>query len=85
MPTAIPMPCPNGPVVASTPGVTLYSGWPGVLESICLKFFKSSKVKSYPAKYNVAYNKAEPWPADITNLSRLKKLGSEGSILKWWA
>ena len=31
-PTAFEIPCPRGPVVVSTPGVTPYSGWPGVLE-----------------------------------------------------
>ena len=29
MPTALPRPWPSGPVVASTPGVRPYSGWPG--------------------------------------------------------
>ena len=30
MPTALPTPCPRGPVVASTPTVCPNSGWPGV-------------------------------------------------------
>ena len=37
---------PKGPVVTSTPGVINFSGCPGVLEFNCLKFFKSSIVKS---------------------------------------
>ena len=32
MPTALPTPWPSGPVVVSTPGVWLTSGWPGVSE-----------------------------------------------------
>ena len=32
MPTALPTPWPSGPVVVSTPGVWLTSGWPGVCE-----------------------------------------------------
>ena len=32
MPTALPTPWPSGPVVVSTPGVWLTSGWPGVRE-----------------------------------------------------
>ena len=31
-PTALPVPCPSGPVVISTPGVSPRSGWPGVWE-----------------------------------------------------
>ena len=31
IPTALANPCPSGPVVASTPGVRPYSGWPGVM------------------------------------------------------
>jgi hypothetical protein len=32
IPTALPTPCPRGPVVVSTPAVTKLSGWPGVGE-----------------------------------------------------
>ena len=49
MPTAIARPCPKGPVVASTPGVFLYSGCPGVIEPSLRKFFKSSIVILKPA------------------------------------
>ena len=35
MPTELPTPWPNGPVVHSTPGVSTNSGWPGVLECNC--------------------------------------------------
>ena len=31
IPTALAKPWPSGPVVASTPGVRPYSGWPGVM------------------------------------------------------
>ncbi len=31
MPTAVPRPCPSGPVVVSTPGAQSASGWPGVM------------------------------------------------------
>ena len=34
--------CHNGPVVISIQGTSLYSGCHGVLDHICLKFFKSS-------------------------------------------
>ena len=33
IPTALAKPWPSGPVVASTPGVRPYSGWPGVLRA----------------------------------------------------
>ena len=46
IPTALANPCPNGPVDISTPGVVLYSGCPGVIESICLNLCKSSKLIS---------------------------------------
>ena len=82
IPTAVANPCPSGPVVQSTPGVFPYSGCPGVIESIFLKFFKSSNVISNPAIYNVAYKSADPCPADITNLSLLKYSGSSLSKFK---
>ena len=41
IPTALAIPCPNGPVVVSTPGVIPNSGWPAVFEFNCLKSFKS--------------------------------------------
>ena len=41
MPTAFEIPWPSGPVVASTPGVSVDSGWPGVFDSHCRKFFSS--------------------------------------------
>ena len=71
IPTAVAKPSPRGPVVQSTPGVIPYSGWPGVIESICLNCFKSSNSIGYPAKYNVAYNNADPCPALSTKRSRL--------------
>ena len=42
IPTAIANPCPSGPVVASTPSVSPYSGCPGVRECHCRKLFRSS-------------------------------------------
>ena len=42
MPTVIATPCPSGPVVASTPEVHRYSGWPGQRLPSCRKFFRSS-------------------------------------------
>ena len=50
IPTPFANPCPSGPVVVSTPGVTPYSGCPGVLLSHCLKFLSSSSDKSNPPK-----------------------------------
>ena len=44
--TALPIPCPSGPVVVSTPGVTSHSGCPGVFEPSFRKFLSSSKGKS---------------------------------------
>ncbi len=42
MPTALASPCPSGPVVVSTPGVTPTSGWPGVFECSWRKRLSSS-------------------------------------------
>ncbi len=53
IPTAIAIPCPSGPVVASTPSVSPYSGCPGVFDSHCRNPFKSSIVTSYPDKNSV--------------------------------
>ncbi len=44
MPTALASPCPSGPVVVSTPGVTPTSGCPGVFECIWRKARRSSIV-----------------------------------------
>ena len=44
MPTLLPQPWPSGPVVASTPVVRPYSGWPGVTLSIWRKFLMSSRL-----------------------------------------
>ncbi len=43
MPTALPRPWPSGPVVASTPEVRPYSGWPGVIEPHWRKALSSSR------------------------------------------
>src|SRR5260221_2987457 len=37
IPTEFAKPCPKGPVVVSTPGVSLCSGWPGGFECSCRK------------------------------------------------
>src|ERR1035437_1496039 len=75
MPTPMANPCPKGPVVASIPAVTPYSGCPGVLEPHCLNAFKSSIVSPEPDKKSSEYKSAQPWPADNMNLSRLYHLG----------
>ena len=54
-----PIPCPSGPVVASTPGVTPNSGCPGVMLPKLLNAFKSSIEISYPDKCNTEYNKLD--------------------------
>jgi len=41
-PTEFAIHCHKGQVVISIQGTSLYSGWPGVLEPNCLKFYKSS-------------------------------------------
>jgi hypothetical protein len=46
MPTALVMPCPNGPVVVSTPGVTPTSGWPAVLLCSWRKFLQLAMGRS---------------------------------------
>ena len=43
MPDPLARPWPSGPVVASTPGVTPYSGWPGVIEPHCRNALRSSR------------------------------------------
>ena len=43
MPTPLTRPWPSGPVVASTPGVRPYSGWPGVIEPHWRKLLRSSR------------------------------------------
>ena len=53
IPTAIAIPCPSGPVVASTPTVCPYSGCPGVKEPNCLKFLTSSSERlPIPKRWN---------------------------------
>ena len=49
-PTPVENPWPKGPVVMSMPIDKSNSGCPGVFESNCRKFFKSSFVKSKPFK-----------------------------------
>ena len=44
MPTALASPWPSGPVVVSMPGVTKFSGWPGVIEPSWRKRLISSIV-----------------------------------------
>ena len=45
MPTPFAKPWPSGPVVISTPGVSPYSGWPGVFDPNWRKFLISSSDK----------------------------------------
>ncbi len=53
MPTAFVRPWPSGPVVASTPGVSPYSGWPGVIEPHWRNAFTSSSVTAYPVRWSI--------------------------------
>ena len=46
MPTALPNPCPSGPVVVSTPGAQPCSGWPGVMLPHCRNLLISSSGRS---------------------------------------
>ena len=69
-PTPLATPCPNGPVVTSTPSVWLTSGCPGVLLSICLNRFSSSMERSYPARWSSAYWRQHPCPLDSRKRSR---------------
>ena len=83
IPTAIPSPCPKGPVAASTPGVVI-SGCPGVLLPRVRNCFRSEIDKSKPAKCKVAYNMADAWPPDKTKRSRLNQCGSATSNCMFW-
>ena len=76
------MPCPKGPLPASTPCVTPYSGCPGVIESTFLKLFKSLIDKLYPAKCNIVYKSIEPCPQLNTNLSLFIQFGLNGLATK---
>ena len=60
MPTALPIPWPKGPVVVSMPMSKSSSGWPGVLDPNCLKFFKSWMLKLYPVRCNKLYKSIDP-------------------------
>ena len=80
MPTALPMPCPRGPLVPSTPSVRPNSGCPGVLEPFILKFFKSSIERLKPQMCSHEYKNMLPWPALRTNRSRLSHFGWAGSM-----
>ena len=82
IPTALPMPCPRGPVVVSTPSVSPYSGCPGVFEPFALNFFKSSIERLYPDMCSQEYRNILPWPALKINLSRLGHWGRAGSHFK---
>ena len=84
MPTALEIPCPSGPVVASTPGVISVSGCPGVRLSHWRKRLISSSGRSYPVRCSSAYRSAEPCPAESTNRSRLNHLGSAGLCRRTW-
>ncbi len=53
IPALVAYPVPNGPVVASTPAVHRYSGWPGVLESSCRNLLRSSSATD--GSPNVSY------------------------------
>src|SRR5215470_6140155 len=91
IPTLVATPCPNGPVVVSTPEVHRYSGCPGHLLSSCRKCLMSSSVTdkcprvSYlgltaftPVKCNMEYKSMEACPAERTKRSRLGQIGCSG-------
>ena len=79
MPTAFPTPCPRGPLVTSTPGVTPNSGCPGVLEPIILKSATSFMEMSYPQMCSHEYKNMLPCPALRTKRSLLSQSGFFGS------
>lgn len=83
---------PSGPVVASTPAVHRYSGWPAHFESSWRKLRMSSNVTagspsvSYcgltaltPVRWMMAYSRVDAWPTDSTKRSRFGQMGSSGS------
>jgi hypothetical protein len=51
IPTEFPTPCPRGPVVVSTPGVSWNSGCPAVRLPHWRKFLSSSRGRSYPVRW----------------------------------
>ncbi len=92
MPTALPTPCPSGPVVVSTPAVYSYSGWPGVLlfswrNCFSCSIGKDGSLSTSPlwltflicARWMSEYTSIEPCPLDRTNRSRFGHIGSAGS------
>ena len=54
MPTALPSPWPSGPVVVSTPGVSKFSGCPGVFEPSYVKKLHGTFVKQGKTKMDLA-------------------------------
>ena len=66
----MPKPCPSGPVVTSTPGVSPYSGCPGVFDPHCRNCSSCSIGRSYPDRCSAPYSSADAWPFDSTNRSR---------------
>ena len=79
MPTPLTRPWPSGPVVASTPGVMPYSGWPGVMDPHWRKRLRSSRETAYPVRWSIEYRSMLACPADRTKRSRFGQAGSVGA------
>ncbi len=92
MPTLVATPLPSGPVVASTPLVQRYSGWPGQRLSSCRKRLIASSGTdgspsvSYslltaftPVRCSSEYSNIEAWPDERMKRSRFGQIGSCGS------
>ena len=81
MPTAVIKPCPNGPVVVSTPGVSPCSGWPAVMLPSCRKFLISSMLMATPAFYTFNSVTSYLW-FDAAHAAPLLRIDSTaGSLL----
>ena len=84
-PTAMEMPAPSGPVVASMPAVWPTSGCPGVSDPSVRRDARSSTSSPYPARNSWVYCVSDEWPADRTKRSRPTHRGSAGSpFITFW-
>jgi hypothetical protein len=61
MPTLVAMPWPRGPVVASTPEVHRYSGWPAAFESSWRNFLMSSRLTEGSPSISYSGSTAFTW------------------------
>ena len=79
MPTALPTPWPSGPVVVSTPGVWLTSGWPGVCEPQVRSASQVGELEAVAGEVEldverqarVAHRQHEPVAADPVRVARV--------------